>query len=155
MINIVFQITEIVGNYAKKHGSIRWISLKFVAVWLLEQWENLTECFLKFLLKQKNFKGTIKETIKYKRIIEAIQSDLAQHYLVFCAFSSQDFEEFILKFQSEQPMIHLLYSSVAKLLFCLMQKFVAQKYLFQANGSIKSSSELVKLDVYNRNHQKS
>ena len=42
-----------------------------------------------------------------------------------------------------------------KLLFCLVQKFVAKKYLFQANGSAKSSSELVKLDVYDRNHQKS
>ena len=52
-------------------------------------------------------------------------------------------------------MIHLLYSSMEKLLFCLMQKFVAKKYFFQTNGSAKLSSELVKLDVYNRNHQKS
>ena len=36
-----------------------------------------------------------------------------------------------------------------------MQKSVAKKYLFWSNGSAKSSSELVKLDVYNRNHQKS
>ena len=42
-----------------------------------------------------------------------------------------------------------------KLLFYLMQKFVVKKYLFQANGEAKSSSQLVKLDVYNRNHQKS
>ena len=104
--------------------------------------------------RNKNFKGTIKETSRYKRIIEVIQSDLAQHYLAFCAFSSQDFEEFLLKFQSEQPVIHLLYSSMEKLLF-LMQKFVTKKYLFWSNGSAKSSSELVKLDVYNRNHQKS
>ena len=138
----------------KKHCHTRWLSLKFVTAWLLEQWENLTEYFLKFLPKQKIFKGTIKETSRYKRIIEVIQSDLAQHYLAFCAFSSQDFEEFLLKFQSEQPVINLLYSSMEKLLF-LMQKFVTKKYLFWSNGSAKSSSELVKLDVYNRNHQKS
>ena len=42
-----------------------------------------------------------------------------------------------------------------KLMFCFMQKFVAKKYLFQANDSAKLSSELVKLDVYNRNHHKS
>ena len=36
-----------------------------------------------------------------------------------------------------------------------MKKFVTKKYLYQASGSAKSSSELVKLDVYNRNHQKS
>ena len=160
MLNIAFQITEVVGKYAKKtnkkkHCHTRWLSLKFVAAWLLEQWENLTEYFLKFLPKQKIFKGTIKETSRYKRIIEVIQSDLAQHYLAFCAFSSQDFEKFLLKFQSEQPMIHLLYWSMEKLLFCLVQKFVAKKYLFQANGSAKSSSELVKLDVYDRSHQKS
>ena len=49
----------------------------------------------------------------------------------------------------------MLYSSKGKLLFCLMQKFVAKKYLFQANGSAKSSSQLVKLDLYKRNHQNS
>ena len=42
-----------------------------------------------------------------------------------------------------------------KLFFCLMQKFVAKKYLFQVNASAKLSSELVKLDAYNKNHQKS
>ena len=36
-----------------------------------------------------------------------------------------------------------------------MKKFVTKNYLYQASGSAKSSSELVKLDVYNRNHQKS
>ena len=146
---------EVVGKYAKKHYSTRWLSLKFLAVRLLEQWENLIEYFFKFLPKQNDFKGTIKETIRYQRIIEVIQSDLAQHYLAFRALFSQDFEEFLLKFQSEQPMIHSLYSSMEKLSFCSMQKFVAKKYLFQANISAKSFSEIVKLDVYNKNHQKS
>ena len=99
----------------KKHCSIKWLSLEFVAVRLLEYWENLTEKFFKFLPKQKNFKRTIKETSRYKQIIEVIQSDLAQHYLAFRSFSSQDFKDFFLKFQSEQPMIHLLYSSMEKL----------------------------------------
>ena len=84
---------------------------------MLEYWENFTEGFLKFLPKQKNFKGTIKETSRYKQSIEVIQSDLAQQYLAFRAFSSEDFKEFFLKFQSEQPMIHLLYSSMEKLVF--------------------------------------
>ena len=70
MLNIAFQIMEVVGKHAKKHCSTRWLSLKFLAVWLLEQWENLTEYFFKFLPKQNNFKGTIKETSRYKRIIE-------------------------------------------------------------------------------------
>ena len=116
MLNVAFQITGVVGKYEKKYFSARWLSLKFVAVQLLEQWENLAEYFLKFLLKQKSLKGTIKETSRYKTIIEVIKSDLAQHYLAFCAFSSQDFEEFLLKFQSEQPVIHLLYSSMEKLI---------------------------------------
>ena len=93
-----FRLRKLLGSMQKiqqKHCSTRWLSLKFVAVWLLEQWENLTEYFLKFLPKQKIFKGTIKETSRYKRIIEVIQSDLAQHYLAFCGFSSADFEKFL------------------------------------------------------------
>ena len=91
MLNIAFQITEVVGKYAKKHCSTRWLSLRFATVRLLEQWVILTGDFFKFHPKQKNVKGTIKETSRYKLIIAVIKSDVAQDYLTFCAFSSQDF----------------------------------------------------------------
>ena len=152
MLNIAFQTTEVVGKYAKKHCSTRWLSLKFVFVRLLEQWEDLTEYFLKFFPKEKNFKGTIKETSRCKRIIDVIQT-LANITLYFVHFLAKilknSFSNFI---RNNQRFIFCIHQW--RNLFCLMLKF-AKKYLFQANGSAKSSSELVRLDGYNLNHQKS
>ena len=94
---------------------------------MLEQWDNLNKYFLNFIPKQKTFKYTIKETKRYKHIVEMLKAPMTQRSLAFCAFASQDFETFLLKFQYEQPMIHMLYTSMEELLSNLMQKFVAKE----------------------------
>ena len=59
------EVTELPAHFTIKHSSTRWVTLKKVAVRLLEQWKNLTEYFLVYLPKQSNFKGKngIKENI--------------------------------------------------------------------------------------------
>ena len=44
-------VTNLVAEFAKKHVETRWLSMKYVAVRILEQWVNLTEYFLTFLPK--------------------------------------------------------------------------------------------------------
>ena len=65
---------------------------------------------------------------------------MTQQYLAFYAFTSQDFETFLLKLQYEQSMIHMLYSSMEELLSNLMQKFFAKAKLFEANGVLKPTT---------------
>ena len=36
-------VTNVVAQYAKKHLEMRWLSMKYVALCLLEQWPNLKE----------------------------------------------------------------------------------------------------------------
>ena len=55
-------MTEIAVQYAKQHTEIRWLSMKSVAVRLLEQYDNIKEYFLKFLPKVKSFKYHITPT---------------------------------------------------------------------------------------------
>ena len=95
-----------------KHSSTRWLSMKYVAVRILEQWDNLLAYFIDFLPKQNTFKSTIKNTERFKRISSALKDEMTQCYI---AFAAQDFQGFLLQFQSEQPMIHLLDHGMCKL----------------------------------------
>ena len=46
-------ITNLVAEFANKHIETRWLSMKYVAVRILEQWVNLKEYFLTFLSKHE------------------------------------------------------------------------------------------------------
>ena len=83
-----------------------------------------------------------------------LKAPLTQQYLAFGTFASQDFETFLLKFQYEQPMIHMLYTSMEELLSNLMQKFVAKAKLFESNGVLKPTTEFVALDVDKKKKKK-
>ena len=44
----------------------------------------------------------------YKRICAALQDPLTEAYTSFCAYSTTEFEDLLLQFQSDEPRIHLL-----------------------------------------------
>ena len=46
--------------------------MKYVAVQILEQWDNHLAYFINFLPKQNTFKNTIKNTERFKRISSAL-----------------------------------------------------------------------------------
>ena len=52
-------------------------------------------------------------------------------------------------------MIHMLYTSMEELLSNLMQKFVARAKLFESNGDLKPTTELIALDVNKKVNLKS
>ena len=94
-----------------------------MAVQCLEQWPNLKEYFLKFLLKQKNFKQEIENTARYTRLKTCFADSTMEAYIAFVASNAQDFEAFLLPFQSKDPMIHLLYPAVL-CLYGVQRKFI-------------------------------
>ena len=97
------KITEVAAAYAIKHSSARWLSLKFVCIRILEQWDNLKQYFLVFLPQQKNFVREIKETARYKRIVQNLKSNLTLPYLAFVVFIVHSFDDFLVLFQSSEP----------------------------------------------------
>ena len=70
----LISVTNVVVEYAKKHVETRWLTMRYIALRIVEQWDNLTEYFLKFLPKQKNFKSTIMKTECYQWISESLKS---------------------------------------------------------------------------------
>ena len=88
---------------------------------------TLKEYFLVFVPKQPNFKTKVAKTDRYKRIAENLKNPLIAAYIGFIAFASNDFEDFLLPFQSSEPKIHLLYSAMCNLVSVLMRKFIKTK----------------------------
>ena len=117
-------VNGVVAEYAKKHAETLWVSMKYVAVRCLEQWPNLKEDFLKFLPKQNNFKREIENTARYTRLKTCFADPTMEAYVIFVAFVAQDFEAFLVSFQSKDPMIHLLYPAMLSLLCGLQRKFI-------------------------------
>ena len=117
-----------------------------MAVWCLEQWPNLKEHYHTFLPKQKNFKWEIENTARYTQLKTCFADLPMDAYAVFVAFVVQDFEAFLLLFQSKTHMIHLLYLAMLSLLCGLQKKFI--------HGAKLSSEDLGKNIRINANGEK-
>ena len=60
-------MTDLVAQCAIKHSSTRWVTLKYVAVRLLEQWINLNEYFLVFFFFFDQNREILKKKLKTRR----------------------------------------------------------------------------------------
>ena len=76
-------VTNIVAQYSKKHVETRWLSKKYVALRLLEQWPNLKKYFLNFLPNQSNFKSEIAKTYLHITIKKTLEKPLTEAYVSF------------------------------------------------------------------------
>ena len=86
---LLFNITNVVKQYVKKHVETRWLSMKYVALRLLEQCPNLKEYFLNFLPKQSNFKSEIAKTYRYIRIEKAVEEPLTEACVFLCFYCTR------------------------------------------------------------------
>ena len=154
----ISEVTDIVAEYALKHSTTRWVTLKGVLVRLIEQYENLKQYFLVFLPSTSTFKSTVQGTARYTRIKKALEDESTLQYLSFVACFATDSGMFLTKFQSTKPLIHFLYEEMKKLLWNTMSKFVKSKHLSNQtdDGTIRKTpaTELLELDVYNKKKMK-
>ena len=143
------ELTNVTSQFSKKHVDTKSLSMKLACVRVLEQWDNLCEYFLTFLPTQKSFKREILPTMLYKRIKAVLENTTTQAYISFCSYVAQDFENFLQTFQENEPMIHMLYPEIYKLLTNLMSKFIQKNILLQ------NSQENVGIDVLKVDNHKS
>ena len=143
------EVTGVVAEYAKKHAETRWVSMKSVAIRRLEQWKNLEEYFLRYLPKQSNFKKDVVNTQRYCRLKEAFSNKLMPAYVGFVVFVAQDFESFLVPFQSREPLIHQLYPAMMSLLYSLMRKIIKSSKL-----NTEDLSKNITIDVTKTNNVK-
>ena len=111
--------------------------MKYVALRCLDQCINFKEYFLNILPKQKTFKHEISKMQQYVHMKAALEEQLIEAFLSFCTFVAHDFESFLLPFQNKEPMIHLLYPSMCKLLSDCQSKCLKEEVL--SNKSCKNT----------------
>ena len=75
----------------------QWLSLEKVLVKLTEQWENLSEYFLRIVSTVPTFTGSkgISSTARYVRIKGYLQSKNIPVVITFVVLLAQDFRKFI------------------------------------------------------------
>ena len=147
------ELTSVVAKYAMKHPSTRWLSMKYVSIYLLDQLLNLKEYFLKFLPNTDQRKE-LKKTERYQRMKSILADPMWEVYLSFCAFTTGDFKLFLLQFQNNQPTIHMLYDGMFNLLRHLMKKFIKKKVFFNENGDFHAKEDLLKIDILKAENNK-
>ena len=100
--------------------------------------------------KRKNFVREIKETARYKRTVQNLKSNLTLPYLAFVVFIAHSFDDFLVLFQSSEPLIHISYERMKDLLTKIMSYFIKKKYLVEEkDGKFvpKSFSSVLNVNV--------
>lgn len=107
-----------------RHVSSRWLSLKVSLIRIVEQWTDLKHYFLIFLPKEKSFAHDIANTERYKYIRSVLCDKFSLVYIAFAISVAETLDFFLIKFQSSEPKIHLLYVEFGRLMYELMLNFV-------------------------------
>ena len=138
---VCHEITGVTAKMMEKHCSTRWLSLEKVLVKLMEQWENLSE-YLRKVPTLPGFTGSkvptlpgftgskgISSTGRYVRIKGYLQSKKIPVVIVFVVSFAQDFRKFIKTFETNAPLIHLLYQKCLQLLHTVFDKFLTAEVI--------------------------
>ena len=112
-----------------KYCSTRWLYIGKVIVRVLEQMDNLTTYFLTKLPTLQCFKGKkgVGSTARYIRIKTMSNTAELLPCMSFIVYTAEIFRPFILLFQREKALIHILHVQMRKLVEDLLHKFVDKK----------------------------
>ena len=129
--------------------------MKYPVLRLLDQHDNIQEYFLKYLPTTGEFDKQIKFNSRYERIVKTLKRSTSKADLCFLAFVSHDFEEYLTKMQSNEPMIHLTYDMMSSLLYNILKKFIALSAInttIDGRRKPKQGSDLCSVNI--SKHQK-
>ena len=140
------ELTDVMAEFTFKYCSTRWLYIGKVVVRMMEQIENVKLYFLMKLPTLSGFKGTkgVGNSERYQRIKKMLNNELLMPCMSFIVYESQIFKPFVLLFQKEEPMIHMLFPQMKKLIQDLLLKFVNQKVLKNLAGDLNA---ILKYDV--------
>ena len=127
----------------KRHVESRWLTLIPALEKVEEHWAATKSCFIDFLPKQEEFKTYTFKNERYNRICQKLHNE--KKMLVEMAFlinSSSPYDKLLLWFQTEGPLIHVMFNEFKKLLVTVMKRFIKSEVI---EG--KSGKSLLKLDV--------
>jgi hypothetical protein len=96
----------------KKHVESRWLTLEEACVVAIEQFPAIKEYFVNFIPKHVS---NLTQLRKYKAILNILRSPTFEAELHFVLCSGKLFSSFTKFFQKSEPLIHILYSELNRL----------------------------------------
>jgi len=128
-----------------KHISTRWLTIGPAAERIVEQLPALNEYFLKYI-PSKEYATTRKQS--YLDIIKYLKNKSLRTTLEFIIYSSKIFtSEFTCKMQNNEPLIHILYSQLKKLIYILCSNIIKPSVLTENFLHMKSEELLEKSNI--------
>ena len=126
-----------------RYCSTRWLYVEKPVVRVMEQLDNIKQYFLTVLPTKSGFKGKtgVGSTERYKRIKTKLEDDILLPAMSFIVFAAQTFKPFMLLFQREEPMVHLSYPEMKKLILTLLGNFLVETKLKELSESVVTMLE--------------
>lgn len=103
-----------------KHSQVRWLSIGPALQKFVDQWDGIKTYVLQL---DKDTEKTPK-SIDFKLIREAVNRQEMKVKFHFLLSVIPLFEKFLKDFQTDQPMIHVLYSRMKDLVYTILRRFV-------------------------------
>ena len=126
------------------HVQSRWLSLVPALQHLLHIKDALKKLLLEELPKQDK---KIKENEKYLDVKKGLESKEVAVEIKFLIAVKPLFDEFITKFQKEEPMIHLLYPNCEKLLKGVMGRLLKSRAYTDKKGATLKQVDVEKVEL--------
>ena len=105
-----------------------------------------------YLPKQSGFSGKngVGSTERYQRIKSMLQNKLSPPLMTFIVYVTTIYTPFVLLFQREEPLIHILHTQMEKLIADLLRNFLTSSFLSTCmikNGTEMTMESLRSLDL--------
>ena len=145
----IFQVFSRNEALFYRHIETRWLTLVPSLQKVEERWVQCREYYLVYLPSCQQFNKT---TATNKRYIRIKDNFLKENFLLiqiaFLIDVSTPFTRFLRYFQSQEPLIHIVYKEMKNLLLTVMKRFLKAEIVNKKTGK-----ELLKIDVKKKENQ--
>ena len=131
---------ELVPANFQQHTEVRWLSLGPAINRILEQWDGIT----KFVTEPSKDPKKIPKSSNFKRVyslLDTYEKGSTKACLEFLSDVVPVFEQVLLIFQKNSPVVHILYDTLCESLLKLLRRFMKADAVGRKYGS-----ELVTID---------
>ena len=127
-----------------RHIEARWLTLVPALERVLSRFPRAEKYFLEFLPQKKEYEKTLPNNKRFQRVQGHLKNKAkVSIQIIFLTECAPMFNDFMLKFQSVGPMIHVLHSELKAVLLQLLRRIVSAE---KVNGLSGRSLKTLKLD---------
>ena len=114
-----------------------------------ERWDESKKYFMDYLPSQKDFSNSTERNKRYQQIKgEFLKEKFVLVQMAFVIDVASPFTKFLLLFQSEEPLVHILFNEMKALLLTMMKRFLKAEVVDKLSGR-----ELLSVDVKEKENQ--